>query len=81
MDLERATAAWCLMKRETEDQALAFVRNIECLRSLDKMDKAVRLVCLQRATASSVEKWHSVEGKGENESAVSADGWFIAILF
>lgn len=54
---------------------------MECGPSLDKMGEAIRYVCLQWATAGSLEEGHDVVEKGEDIDAVAAGEGYRVISF
>lgn len=51
----------CLEKGESESEELAFLQQMKCVPSFDKVDEAPSFVCLQLATAGSAEKEHDME--------------------
>lgn len=56
----------CLRKGESEDIELALVGYIECVASLDELDKALGCMCLQCATAGCRDAKHDLEDDRED---------------
>lgn len=69
------------MKAEGEAEEFAFVRYMNSVPLLDEEDEALRVLCLQWATAGIAKKGHSTVKEGEDRDALVAGEWLGAIPF
>lgn len=71
----------CSMKGETENNELALVLYVECVRLTNKFDQTLTYLCLQYATAGSADEKHVVSNWRKSRDSLAADKWFVAISF